>query len=112
MIIAAAQITRWRAPRPLGFVLAYGRRSYEIYLTHMFVVLACFGLFNNHGKPLRLVLPLALVIVALAGILGELVASWFSEPANQWLRRRFDDAPGTLGSVIEDHSLRQEARAS
>jgi len=112
MIIAAAQITRWTAPRALRFLLAYGRRSYEIYLTHMFVVLACFSLFNNHGKPLWLVLPLALFVVALAGILGELVARCFSEPANQWLRRRFGDAPARLGSVIEDRSLHQEAQAS
>lgn len=101
MIIAAAA-TRWHAPRPVYFLLAYGRRSYEIYLTHMFVVLACFGIFADRGKPLGLVLPLFLVTIALAGFLGELIARYFSEPANGWLRRRFGDAPSTLGSVIEE----------
>jgi peptidoglycan/LPS O-acetylase OafA/YrhL len=102
MIIAAAAITRWRARRPLRLLLIYGRRSYEIYLTHMFVVLTCFGVFIDCGKSLSLILPLVLVTIAVAGVLGELVARYFSEPANLWLRRRFGDGPSSLGSVIEE----------
>jgi peptidoglycan/LPS O-acetylase OafA/YrhL len=101
MVIAASATTRWHAPRALNFLLAYGRRSYEIYLTHMFVVIACFALFIRLGKPLLLVPVVFLLIIALSGVLGELVARFYSEPANQWLRARFGDGPATLGSVVQ-----------
>jgi len=42
-----------------------------------------------------------LAIIALSGALGELVARFYSEPANQWLRARFGDGPAALGSVVQ-----------
>jgi peptidoglycan/LPS O-acetylase OafA/YrhL len=42
MLIAVAAETRWQAAHIFSPLLVYGRRSYEIYLTHMFVVFACF----------------------------------------------------------------------
>ena len=99
LMIVAAQ-TQWHAPRWLSPVLTYGRRSYEIYLTHMFVVFACFNLFVRLGKPMRLVPVLFIATIILAGILGELVGRYFSEPANRWLRARFGDSPAKLGSVV------------
>jgi peptidoglycan/LPS O-acetylase OafA/YrhL len=89
MIIAAAAQTKWRAARILNPFLAYGRRSYEVYLTHMFVVFALFNLFVNAGKPLRYVPLLFLAVIVLSGLLGELVARFYSEPVNRWLRARF-----------------------
>ena len=44
IIIAAAQ-SNWKAPRFLSPLLNLGQRSYEIYLTHMFVVFALFDVF-------------------------------------------------------------------
>jgi peptidoglycan/LPS O-acetylase OafA/YrhL len=101
MVIAAAASSRWQAPRILSFPLLYGRRSYEIYLTHMFVVLACFAVFREAGRSLTLAVPLLIAIFALAAGLGEIVARFYSEPANRALRARFGDAPGRLGSVVE-----------
>jgi len=34
-------------------------------------------------------------------VLGELVARFYSEPANRWLRARFGDSPRALGSVVQ-----------
>ena len=101
MVIAASAITRWQAPRPLRFFLSCGRRSYEIYLTHMFVVVASFAVFLRLGKPLWLVAVLFPAIIAISGAFGELVARFYSEPANLWLRARFGDEAATLGSVVE-----------
>jgi len=101
MLIAAAVETKWRAPRMLSPLLAFGRRSYEVYLTHMFVVFACFDLFISAGKPMRLVPLLFVAAIVVSGVLGELVARWYSEPVNRWLRARFGDGPKTIGSVIE-----------
>jgi peptidoglycan/LPS O-acetylase OafA/YrhL len=101
MIIAAAAETKWQAPRIFNPLLAYGRRSYEIYLTHMFVVFACFNLFVSAGKPLRLVPLLFLVVIVLSGVLSEVVARFYSEPANRWLRTRFEVGSTTLASAAQ-----------
>jgi peptidoglycan/LPS O-acetylase OafA/YrhL len=101
LLIAAAAQSRWRSPRigvPLGTL---GHRSYEVYLTHMFVVFALFRLFVAGGKPLGGVPILFVSVILVAGLLGEWVARVFSEPMNRWLRRRFSKGPGGLGSVID-----------
>ncbi len=101
MIIAAAAKTRWHASRLLAPMLLYGRRSYEIYLTHMFVVFLCFHLFMNRtSRSLRLIPVLFATTILLSGLLGELVGRFFSEPANRWLRERFGDDADRLGSVV------------
>ena len=100
MLMAAASETRWRVAGIFSPLLAYGRRSYEVYLTHMFVVFACFNLFLWAGKPLWLVLPLFLTVIVLSGVLGELVARFFSDPANRWLRARFASRARSAGSLL------------
>ena len=86
MFIAATAQTQWRSPRVLAPLLALGRYSYEVYLTHMFVVFAFFDLFVAADKPMRLVPVLFLVAILGAGALGAAVASFYSEPMNQFLR--------------------------
>ena len=101
LLIASAAQGRRRSPRigvPLGTL---GRRSYEVYLTHMFVVFALFRLFVAAGKPPGGVPILFVSVILAAGLLGEWVARAFSEPMNRRLRRRFSKEPGGLGSAIE-----------
>ena len=100
MLIAVAAQTRWQAPRVFNPLLAYGRRSYEVYLTHMFVVFACFNLFMKAGKPMRFIPLLFLAVIVLSGVLGELVARFYSEPANRWLRARFGDGRSVLTAKL------------
>jgi peptidoglycan/LPS O-acetylase OafA/YrhL len=59
----------WRAAGALRPLLALGRNSYEVYLTHMFVVLGLFGLFVKFGKPMLLVPVLFVVTIILATML-------------------------------------------
>jgi peptidoglycan/LPS O-acetylase OafA/YrhL len=106
MLIIAASQTQWRAPRILRPVLDLGQRSYEVYLTHMFVVFACFGLFVRVGKPLRGVPLLFVAVIVLSALLGDLTARLFSEPSNRWLRNARGDGSATLGSVIDSTSTR------
>ena len=101
MIIATVAQTHWQAPRILGPLLKLGQRSYEIYLTHMFVVFWLFSLFLLANKPPKAVPALFLVTILFAGLLGELVARVYSEPMNRWLRNLFGDTPNKLGSVID-----------
>jgi peptidoglycan/LPS O-acetylase OafA/YrhL len=103
MVIAAAAQTQWRAPRIFKPILKLGQRSYEVYLTHVFVVLGLFNLFVAANKPMKAVPALFIGTILVAGVLGELVARGYSEPMNRWLRKRWGDGPKRLGSVIESH---------
>jgi peptidoglycan/LPS O-acetylase OafA/YrhL len=100
MILAVAQ-TQWQAPRIFGPLLKLGQRSYEVYLTHVFIVLAFFGLFLKYGKPMRAVPALFIIVIVAAAALGEIVARFYSEPMNRLLRRRLGDGPSKLGTVVD-----------
>jgi peptidoglycan/LPS O-acetylase OafA/YrhL len=69
----------WTAP-----IRWFGRHSYEIYLTHEFVVVWVTQLYVkvHRGSPLAWIA----AEVVLAAALGALVARWFSEPLNRRLR--------------------------
>ena len=106
LFIAATAQARWRAPRWLAPLLGMGRYSYEIYLTHMFVVFALFDAFVAIGKPMRLVAPLFVVITLVASVLGGLVSGFYSEPMNRYLRRstraaRVEETAATTRVVVE-----------
>ena len=104
MIIAAATQSRWRSPRVVSPLVKLGQRSYEVYLTHMFVVFMLFHLFVSTGKPLRIVPMLFIGVILISSVFGTLVARFYSEPMNRLLRRRWGDGPTQLGSVIDTES--------
>src|SRR5262249_23850659 len=108
MLIAAAAQTNWASPRWLGPLLKLGQRSYEVYLTHMFVVFALFDIFVSLDKPMRGVPLLFLLVILVSAVLGELVARFYSEPANRFLRERWGDSPHRLGSIVERSVLQSE----
>ena len=110
MVTVAASQLEWHAPRALHPLLALGRNSYEVYLTHMFVVLGLFGLFVKSGKPMLLVPALFIVTIILAAIVGEVVARVFSEPMNRRLRRHWGDGAEKLGAAIDTAAAKTAAR--
>ncbi|MGI4830514.1 MAG: acyltransferase family protein [Janthinobacterium lividum] len=75
-------------PKP-GTVLGsplrwFGRHSYEVYLTHEFVVMGALTFFVRTSREL---VPLWIcVVVALSGLGGYLLARFVSEPMNRILR--------------------------
>jgi peptidoglycan/LPS O-acetylase OafA/YrhL len=89
LVIAAVAQTGWKAPRILSPLLRLGERSYEVYLTHMFVVFLAFGLFVRAGKPMWCVPALFIGVIVMAGLLGEVVARFYSEPLNRLIRERW-----------------------
>jgi peptidoglycan/LPS O-acetylase OafA/YrhL len=89
MVIAAAGTTEWRSPRVLSPLLRLGQHSYEVYLTHMFVVFVLFRLFLVAGKRMSLVPALFVVVITVAGLFGEVVARYYSEPLNRLIRERW-----------------------
>jgi peptidoglycan/LPS O-acetylase OafA/YrhL len=89
MCIAAASQTPWKGPRLFSPLLKLGQYSYEIYLTHMFVVFSLLSGFLRVGKPMSLVAPYFVGTVLISGLLGAAVARIYSEPMNRFLRLRF-----------------------
>ena len=94
-----AQGAHWHLPG-LGWLRALGRLSYEIYLTHMFVVFAAVRLYKIYGTEHAawgwLWYP---PVVLLCWLLGLAVAHWLSVPADRALRRRLL-APAMAGAEV------------
>lgn len=74
--------SRWTAP-----LRRLGRNSYEVYLTHMFVVTTGTTIYMAFGKPIAWAPLWFLGMFLLAAILGDAVAHFYSEPMNRRLRR-------------------------
>ena len=72
------------AARGTAWLRSCGRLSYEIYLTHMFVVFTLVGLFHRSGSNLSLGWLWFPPILALSWALGSLL----SRPADRWLRSK------------------------
>jgi peptidoglycan/LPS O-acetylase OafA/YrhL len=100
MVITTVAKTAWRSPRVFAPLLLLGQRSYEVYLTHMFVVFGCLHLFLSVGKRMWTVPLFFIAVVLFSTLLGEIVARFYSEPMNRWLRKHWGDGPERLGSVI------------
>jgi peptidoglycan/LPS O-acetylase OafA/YrhL len=100
LAIAASEQSGWRSPLVLRPLAGLGRRSYETYLTHMFVVFALFRLFLSLGKPSYAVPLLFAAVMLVAGILGVLTARLYSEPLNRLLRLRWQKARRNLASAL------------
>jgi peptidoglycan/LPS O-acetylase OafA/YrhL len=77
-----------RALRGSGWLQSMGRASYEIYLTHMFVVFSLVGVARMTGADKAWGWIWYLPAVCLAWLLGWLVSRYLSEPANRALRAR------------------------
>ncbi len=75
---------KWRYPGVFRFL---GRNSYEIYLTHMFVVYVLFNIYKKQNFSGEWAWGLYIATIILSGVLGELVARYISNPANRYLRR-------------------------
>jgi peptidoglycan/LPS O-acetylase OafA/YrhL len=80
-----------QTPRPgkwfLQPLLWFGRHSYEVYLTHSFVVIWMVQAFRAHGEPMQSALYWYAAIILLSYGLGAITASGFSEPMNRILRK-------------------------
>jgi peptidoglycan/LPS O-acetylase OafA/YrhL len=82
---------RMGASRPLrgfGWLRSFGRLSYEIYLTHMFVVFGAVQVFKAWGSDKQHGWMWYLPVVALCWLLGWLVGNYFSTPCDRALRER------------------------
>jgi peptidoglycan/LPS O-acetylase OafA/YrhL len=99
MFIAATAQTQWKAPLVFAPLLKIGQYSYEVYLTHAFVVLTFFGLFLDAGRQMRWVPVLFVATILVSGFLGAAVARLYSEPMNSLLRRKLKSSAKKLSPI-------------
>jgi peptidoglycan/LPS O-acetylase OafA/YrhL len=104
MVIVAAAQTQWKGPRILAPFFRLGRCSYEVYLTHMFVVFALFAIFVKYGSRIWSVPLLFVATVVVAAAAGDIIARFFSEPVNRMLRERWGDGRRQMGSVTDSRA--------
>ncbi|HET9954186.1 MAG TPA: acyltransferase [Polyangiaceae bacterium] len=63
-----------------------GRISYEVYLSHLFVILPAVVVFEALGSPKSAIVPFDLLNLVATGLVGAWLAKYFSEPLNRRLR--------------------------
>jgi peptidoglycan/LPS O-acetylase OafA/YrhL len=102
LLLAVAAVTQWKSWKVLAPLRWMGKRSYEIYLSHMFVVLAFSVAFLDRGKPIKLVPLLFATVIVISSSLGELLGRFYSEPMNRLLRSRLSSGRQEMSSVIEE----------
>ncbi len=71
------------------WLIHMGMYSYEIYLTHMFVVLLAVAVFKAFGLDENWLIPFSLLTILGSYWLGKIVFIYFSEPVNSWLRKKY-----------------------
>jgi len=89
LIVSVRQKTKGFVRTLTSPLRIYGKLSYEIYLSHSFIVLTGVSLYRkyqvNHDYA-----PIWLIgIVVLSGVLGHIVEKYFSSPANAFIRKRW-----------------------
>ena len=99
MVIATSAQTNWKGPRVMRPLLKLGQRSYEVYLSHMFIVFGLFQLFILDGKTLRAVPVLFVSVVVISALFGGVVGKYYSEPMNRLIRQRLGGVPTELIEV-------------
>jgi peptidoglycan/LPS O-acetylase OafA/YrhL len=78
-----------RVPRGLRWLCSWGRLSYEIYLSHMFVVFAIVRWYRASGADPRTGFLWYLPASVACWVLGAALARWLSVPSERWLRERW-----------------------
>jgi peptidoglycan/LPS O-acetylase OafA/YrhL len=88
--------------RSTSFLRWFGRNSYEVYLTHMFVVWPMVMLFLHFHQSINVAPLWFLATTVVAGFLGYLIARFYSEPLNQQLRTKFLRAKPATAAASAD----------
>lgn len=68
-----------------------GVYSYEIYLTHMFVVIFGVQVFKDLSLDVNWLIPYSLLLIVISYFLGKTIFHKFSEPVNMWLRNKWSE---------------------
>jgi peptidoglycan/LPS O-acetylase OafA/YrhL len=77
---------RWQ----FNWIKNMGMYSYEIYLSHMFVIIFGAQIFQHFELGPNWLVPTSLLIILISYQLGKFIFKFFSEPLNLWLRKKWN----------------------
>ncbi|HEV7357449.1 MAG TPA: acyltransferase [Steroidobacteraceae bacterium] len=77
---------------PSRWICWLGRHSYELYLFHIILLAGMRDIVPKATLPYAAKLPLFALFLALSCLLAAVVARYFAEPLNVWLRRYLADS--------------------
>jgi peptidoglycan/LPS O-acetylase OafA/YrhL len=89
LVMAGVTLRRKRGSRWSAPLRWFGRHSYELYLSHEFIVIAGVALYArlySHHASRGLVAAFVIAMASATAPLAWALARWFTEPANRWLR--------------------------
>jgi peptidoglycan/LPS O-acetylase OafA/YrhL len=92
LVAVSTKIPSWQrltSHRALAALRWLGENSYEVYLSHLFVVLPATILWRRFGSAAGIPL-FYLAVVSASAALGALIARVFSKPLSRWLRPATD----------------------
>jgi peptidoglycan/LPS O-acetylase OafA/YrhL len=69
----------------------------------MFVVIAMAAGFVALGSAMWAVPVFFVAVIVVSSFLGDTLARFCSEPANQWLRSRWHEGATQMGSVVKEN---------
>ncbi|MCU7501168.1 MAG: acyltransferase [Ignavibacteria bacterium] len=96
-------------------LLILGRNSYEIYLTHIFIVISFVYIFDSMKLSGEWIWALYISVIVLSAILGNLIAQYFSNPVNLIIRKRsnikFAAEKASLKEDLPEEQLSEEQEA-
>src|SRR6185437_6101064 len=89
LVMAAVTLRRKRGSRWSAPLRWFGRHSYELYLSHEFIIIAGVALYaryypHQHSRPVVALFVISMLLATAP--LAWALAHWFTEPANRWLR--------------------------
>jgi peptidoglycan/LPS O-acetylase OafA/YrhL len=91
-----------RSSKYSALVRWFGRHSYEIYLTHGFIVFSIAKVFILTGLSGSWFFAWSAVVVILSGISGRLIAVYFSEPMNKLIRSTGISGAQTAATTVRE----------
>jgi peptidoglycan/LPS O-acetylase OafA/YrhL len=89
LVMAAVTLRRKRGSRWSAPLRWFGRHSYELYLSHEFIVIAGLELYGRrypHNASHTVIAMFVVGMLLATAPLAWALAHWFTEPANRWLR--------------------------
>lgn len=89
LVMAAVTLRRKRGSRWSAPLRWFGRHSYELYLSHEFIIIAGVALYarhHPHHASRSVVATFAVAMLLATAPLAWALARLFTEPANRWLR--------------------------
>lgn len=103
LVMAGVTLRRKRGSRWSAPLRWFGRHSYELYLSHEFIIIAGVALYARHyphHHPRPIVAAFTIAMVLATAPVGWALARCFTEPANRWLRGAEMAKPKPMESTV------------